>query len=108
LSYIYGDESNESFTVEGVPDASGEVHIDKDSGMAIIICGDAFIDISLNPRADLNGNLKGNLINLATSMTPWVCNGEPIPGLDIPLSPAKPRPEATTDIPTPQPAPEED
>ena len=106
MSDLYGDESNEPFTVEGVPDASGEVHIDKDSGIAIIICGDAFIDVSLNPRAALSGDLKGNLINLATSMTPWVCNGEVIPGLDIPLSPAKPRPETTT--PTPQPTPDED
>ena len=106
MSNLYGDESNEPFTVEGVPDASGEVHIDKDSGIAIIICGDAFIDVSLDPYTARNGDLKGNVINLATSMTPWVCNGEVIPGLDIPLSPAKPRPETTT--PTPQPTPDED
>lgn len=113
-SYMYGDGSNEPFTVEGVPDANGEVHIDKDSGLAIIVCGDAYINVFLNPRASLNGDLRGNLINLATSMTPWACNGEPIPDLDVPLSPAKPRPEPTTDTTTdtdtstPQPAPEED
>ena len=113
-SYIYGDGSNESFTVEGVPDANGEVHIDKDSGLAIIVCGDAYINVFLDPYGALNGDLRGNLINLATSMTPWACNGEPIPDLDVPLSPAKPSPEPTTDPTTdtetsaPQPAPEED
>ena len=95
-SYMYGDGSNEPFTVEGVPDANGEVHIDKDSGLAIIVCGDAYINVFL-----------GNLINLATSMTPWACNGEPIPDLDVPLSPAKPRPEPTTDAEDPTPAPED-
>ena len=117
-SYLYGDESNEHFTVASVPNASGEVHIDRTFGLAIIVCGDAFVNVSLNTHAIPNGDLRGNLINLATSMTPWACHGEPIPGLGVPLSPAKPSPEPTTDTTTdtdtdtdtstPQPAPEED
>ena len=59
-------------------------------------------------------NLKGNLINIATSMTPWVCNGEVIPGLGVPLSPARPDTATTAnttapaaETPTPQPTPED-
>lgn len=113
-SYLYG--GNERFTVDGVPDAVGEIHIDGSVGLAIIMCGDAFVNVSvsLNPHNTPDGNLKGNLINIATSMTPWVCNGEVIPGLGVPLSPARPDTATTAtttapaaETPTPQPTPED-
>lgn len=111
-SYLYG--GNERFTVDGVPDAVGEIHIDGSVGLAIITCGDAFVNVSvsLNPHNTPDGNLKGNLINIATSMTPWVCNGEVIPGLGVPLSPARSdtattAPAPAVETPTPQPTPED-
>lgn len=111
-SPIYGLRGREPFVVDGVPDAVGELHISKDSGLAIITCGDAFVNVSLNPRNIPDGDLKGNLINIATSMTPWVCNGEVIPRLGVPLSPARPdttttAPAPAVETPTPQPTPED-
>jgi hypothetical protein len=99
-----------------VPEAVGEIHIDGSVGLAIITCGDAFVNVSvsLNPHNTPDGNLKGNLINIAISMTPWVCNGEVIPGLGVPLSPARPdtatiapATASASETPTPQPAPED-
>ena len=117
-SYLYG--GNERFAVDGVPEAVGEIHIDDSIGLAIITCGDAFVNVSvsLNPHNTPDGDLKGNLINIAISMTPWVCNGEVIPGLGVPLSPARPDTATTapatapatasaSEAPTPQPAPED-
>lgn len=107
-SYLYG--GNERFTVDGVPDAVGEIHIDGSVGLAIIMCGDAFVNVSFDPYLIPDGDLKGNLINIAISMTPWVCNGEVIPGLGVPLSPARSDTATTApaaETPTPQPTPED-
>ena len=107
-TYLYG--GNERFTVDGVADAVGEIHIDDSIGLAIITCGDAFVNVSFDPYSIPDGDLKGNLINIAISMTPWVCNGEVIPGLGVPLSPARPDTATTApaaETPTPQPTPED-
>ena len=109
-TYLYG--GNERFTVDGVPEAVGEIHIDGSVGLAIITCGDAFGNVSFDPYSIPDGDLKGNLINIAISMTPWVCNGEVIPGLGVPLSLARPdtattAPAPAVETPTPQPAPED-
>ena len=111
-TYLYG--GNERFTVDGVPEAVGEIHIDGSVGLAIITCGDAFVNVSFDPYSIPDGDLKGNLINIAISMTPWVCNGEVIPGLGVPLSPARPdtatiapATASASETPTPQPAPED-
>ncbi|WP_126412110.1 hypothetical protein [Actinomyces slackii] len=97
LSGMYhADEYEESFPVPDVPGATGEVRTSKEGGgAAVIACGDAFIATSISPKGKMRGDLKGNLVNLALSITPWACNGEPIPGLNTPLAPATTDPTET-------------
>ncbi len=86
-----GSLSKDVFPVPGVEGAKGEVLLEKaGGGSSIVTCGDSFILITFFPVPQLNGDLNVNLRNLALSMVPWVCKGEPVPGLGAPLSPAFP------------------
>lgn len=78
-----------TFPVSGVEGAKGEVILGDDGGgSSIITCGNSFILVSFYPWQELGDNLEVNLRNLALSMVPWVCQGEPVPGLGSPLIPA--------------------
>ena len=91
---------SESFTVPGIEGATGDIRMmsDGQGGSSLITCGDAFILVRMySHRAPMRGDLKENVKNLALSMTPWACNGETIPGLGMPLSPAAPTDQAPTD-----------
>lgn len=96
---------SESFTVPGIEGATGDIRMmsDGQGGSSLITCGDAFILVRMySHRAPMRGDLKENVKNLALSMTPWACNGETIPGLGMPLSPAAPTNQAPTDSQPPE------
>ncbi|MDO5064523.1 MAG: hypothetical protein Q4E00_05995 [Actinomyces bowdenii] len=102
----YTDRVVGEFSVPGVPEATGEVRMtESGGGGAAIECGDAFVVASLDPNKKMIGDMRSNLINLVTSMAPWVCNGEPIPDIDVPLATRNPSPSPTTE--TPEALPEE-
>lgn len=102
----YTDRVVGEFSVPGVPEATGEVRMtESGGGGAAIECGDAFAVASVHPDKEMVGDMRSNLINLVTSMAPWVCNGEPIPDIDVPLATRNPSPSPTTE--TPEALPEE-
>ncbi len=87
-AYRASQPSN-TFPVAGVVGAKGEVILGDDGGgSSIITCGNSFILVSFYPWQELGDNLDVNLRNLALSMVPWVCQGEPVPGLGADLTPA--------------------
>ena len=90
LSSAYrASQPNDTFPVVGVVGAKGEVFLGDDGGgSSIITCGNSFILVSFYPWQELGGDLDVNLRNLALSMVPWVCQGEPVPGLGVDLTPA--------------------
>ena len=79
----------------------GELQLASEGGGTVLYnCGDRYhyIMVSVMPRSGMKGNLKANLINLTSSMVPWMCQGHPIPGLGAPMDAAPPNP---TGAPTP-------
>jgi len=90
LSSAYqASQPSDTFPVAGVAGAKGEVFLGDDGGgSSIITCGNSFILVSFYPWQELGGDLDVNLRNLALSMVPWVCQGEPVPGLGSELTPA--------------------
>ena len=100
LSKAYrASQPSSTFPVAGVVGAKGEVFLGDDGGgSSIITCGNSFILVSFYPWQELGDNLDVNLRNLALSMVPWVCQGEPVPGLGADLTPAFPNgtPTAST------------
>ena len=92
LSKAYrASQPSSTFPVAGVVGAKGEVILGDDGGgSSIITCGNSFILVSFYPWQELGDNLDVNLRNLALSMVPWVCQGEPVPGLGADLTPAFP------------------
>lgn len=92
LSRLPHGRSSEAFDVPGVEGATGEFRIPDEEGgpSALITCGDSFVLLAFSNQTPLNGDVKAGIINLAVSMTPWACNGRPIPGRDVPLAPAPP------------------
>lgn len=98
----YRGPGSESFTVPGIEGATGDIRITPGSqgASSLITCGDAFILVRISPTPpSMRGDLKENVRNLALSMTPWACNGETIPGLGMPLSPAAPAKPSTEQAP---------
>ena len=87
------------FSVVG-DDGFGELKLADDGGTALYNCGDRYhyVMVSVLPRSGMRGDLRTNLIGLASSMIPWVCQEEQIPGLGIPMDTAPPNP---TGAPTP-------
>lgn len=87
------------FSVVG-DDGFGELKLADDGGTALYNCGDRYhyVMVSVLPRSGMRGDLRTNLISLASSMIPWVCQKESIPGLGIPMDTAPPNP---TGAPTP-------
>ena len=84
-----------TFSVAGVVGAKGEVFLGDEGRGALITYGNSFILASFYPWQELGDNLDVNLRNLALSMVPWVCQGEPVPDLGADLTPAFPDGTAT-------------
>lgn len=77
----YRGSKEEAFTIDGVQ-GEGVAALTNDGGGAVsFTCGDYFVVTSLFAYRDTNRDVRTNLIHLAASMTPWVCQGEPIPGM---------------------------
>lgn len=95
----------DTFTVEGIG-GTGTVYTSTEGGgAASFTCEDNYhyVTVSIYPGTGMRGDLKGNLINLATSMTPWACQGQTAPGLPAPIDEIPwPIPNPT---PTTQPTP---
>lgn len=85
-SRYYEGEIVEHFHNDG---GSGEIRYSEEQGggAAMLTCsGDQYyVIVSVYPRSSMKGDLKNNLINLTESMTPWVCGGQNVPGLSVPL-----------------------
>ena len=85
-SRYYEGETVEHFHNDS---GAGEIRYSEEQGggAAMLTCsgGQYYVMVSVYPRSSMKGDLKNNLINLAQSMTPWVCDGQNIPGLSVPL-----------------------
>lgn len=77
----YRGSKEEPFRVEGVEGEGIITLTDNGGGAASFTCGDHYVVTSIAVGHDIVGDVRTNLINLATSMTPWVCQDQPIPGL---------------------------
>lgn len=77
----YRGSQEEPFSVEGVEGEGIITLTDNGGGAASFTCGDYYVVTSVFVGHDIVGDVRTNLINLATSMTPWVCQDQPIPGL---------------------------
>ncbi|VEG27897.1 Uncharacterised protein [Actinomyces howellii] len=94
----YDAPIEDTFTVEGIG-GTGTVYTSTEGGgAASFTCEDNYhyVTVSVYPGTGMRGDLKANLINLATSMTPWVCQGHTAPGLPAPIGQAQwPHPTPT-------------
>ncbi|BDA64493.1 hypothetical protein MANAM107_13270 [Actinomyces capricornis] len=77
----YRGSKEEPFSVEGVEGEGIITLTDNGGGAASFTCGDYYVVTSVFGNSNTVGDVRTNLINLATSMTPWVCQDQPIPGL---------------------------
>ena len=97
----YDAPIEDTFTVEGIG-GTGTVYTSTEGGgAASFTCEDDYhyVTVSVYPGTGMRGDLKANLINLTTSMTPWVCQGHTAPGLPAPIG------QAQWPHPTPTPTP---
>ncbi|CAM2762525.1 hypothetical protein ACSL103130_01705 [Actinomyces slackii] len=92
----YQAPNRENFSVPGV-EGEGTVDTAKEGGgVAVFQCDGHYVLVSIYPRQEVQGDLKSNMVNLATSMTPWVCGGETIPGRQETLEELeRPKPQST-------------
>ena len=99
----YDAPIKDSFTIEGIG-GTGTVYTSTEGGgAASFTCEDNYhyVTVSVYPGTGMRGDLKANLINLATSMTPWACQGHTAPGLPAPIGQAQWSHPAPTPTPTP-------
>ncbi|CAM2750647.1 hypothetical protein ACSL103130_01025 [Actinomyces slackii] len=93
-------------------DGSGDQAYGVRYGSTVFICGDHYLALSIDHAPAMQGDLKGNLVNLTQSALPWLCQDQPIPGLDQTMEDIRPpyahdTPQPST-TPTDTPDPEHD
>lgn len=112
--HAYRGSKEEPFTVVGVEGEGIITLTNNGGGAASFTCGDHYVVTSVFVGHDIVGDVRTNLINLATSMTPWVCQGQPIPGFpgntsttltDLTTTPNSPTPTDSAATTTSSPSP---
>ena len=118
IGYIYRDRdpwddpwislgnTHSTFSFPDV-DGFGEARIDTGPnahyGTTVFTCEDHYLVLTVGEFSLTRGDVRTNLINLTQSALPWLCQDQPIPGLDQTMEQARP-PWATT-APTEQATP---
>ena len=91
---------------EGTGEAKVDTGVTRDPPLyasTLFICGDHYLLLSVNDMRELHSDIRTDLVNLTQSALPWLCQDQPIPGLDQTMEQARP-PWATT-APTEQATP---
>ncbi|VEG28932.1 Uncharacterised protein [Actinomyces howellii] len=72
-----------TFVFESVENGHGEAHFDRSgtSGTTVFTCGNHFFLAAVYNDGLVRGAVRPNLVNLTESVLPWLCGGEPMPGL---------------------------
>lgn len=81
---IVSDADDESsFAFEGI-DGSGirMVNDGGKEGYSVFVCGDHYFKTEVLDLGAMNGDLNANLENLTFIAVPWLCQNQPVPGLD--------------------------
>ncbi|WP_261799062.1 hypothetical protein [Actinomyces ruminicola] len=96
-----------SFTFDGV-EGQGEAHTsspgtETNYGNTIFTCGDHYLALSIDNASVMAGHMRENLIALTQSALPWLCQNQPIPGLDKTMEQARPYYAYPTPLPSPTP-----
>ena len=77
-----GERSRFSFDgVEGEGEALIGVDPERRSGTTVYTCGNNFLLLTVMGSYEIRGSVRENLVNLTESVLPWLCQGEPVPGL---------------------------
>ncbi|WP_240038299.1 hypothetical protein [Actinomyces procaprae] len=115
--YIYDDRDpwyflasgreESTFTFDGI-DGEGEAHTSSpgaeyDYGSTVFTCGDHYLAMSIDNASAMAGDMRENLIALTQSALPWLCQNQPIPGLDKTMEQARPYYAYPTPLPSPTP-----
>lgn len=105
-SLAWGPEAS-SFTFDGI-DGEGEAHTsspgaETDYGSTVFTCGDHYLALRIDHASVMAGDMRENLIALTQSALPWLCQDQPIPGLDKTMEEARPYYAYPTPLPSPTP-----
>ncbi|WP_237564312.1 hypothetical protein [Actinomyces sp. 432] len=105
-SLAWGPEVS-SFTFEGI-DGEGEARTsspgaETDYGSTAFTCGDHYLALRIDHASVMAGDMRENLIALTQSALPWLCQNQPIPGLDKTMEQARPYYAYPTPLPSPTP-----
>lgn len=90
--------------VDGFGEARIDTGPDAHYGTTVFTCEDHYLVLTVGEFSLTRGDVRTNLINLTQSALPWLCQDQPIPGLDQTMEQARPPPWATT-APTEQATP---
>ena len=107
-----GGDTVTTFSFPGVQ-GSGTAKVDTGKtrqeplyATTIFVCDDRYLMLAIHDMRVVAGDTRQNLINLTQSALPWLCQGEPIPGLDgRTMDDYRPAEATTTPTPTTSPTP---
>lgn len=82
-----------SFSLTGV-DGKGRAMLDTGAnaryGSTAFTCGDHYLRLSVLDVSAMSGDMRQNLLNLTAASVPWLCRGQPIPGLGSTMEEIRP------------------
>lgn len=107
-----GGDTVTTFSFPGVQ-GSGTAKVDTGKtrqeplyATTVFVCDDRYLMLAIGDMRVVAGDTRQNLINLTQSALPWLCQGEPIPGLDgRTMDDYRPAEATTTPTPTTSPTP---
>lgn len=107
-----GGDTVTTFSFPGVQ-GSGTAKVDTGKtrqeplyATTVFVCDDRYLMLAIHDMRVVAGDTRQNLINLTQSALPWLCQGEPIPGLDgRTMDDYRPAEATTTPTPTTSPTP---
>ncbi len=72
-----------TFVFEDVENGHGDSRMSRsgDSGTTVFTCGNHYFLAAVYNDGLVRGAVRPNLVNLTESVLPWLCGGEPMPGL---------------------------
>ncbi|WP_244542570.1 hypothetical protein [Actinomyces glycerinitolerans] len=105
--FLASGREESTFTFDGI-DGQGEARTSSpgaeyDYGSTVFTCGDHYLALTINHGSLMAGDMRENLIALTQSALPWLCQDQPIPGLDKTMEQARPYYAYPTPLPSPTP-----
>ena len=84
VPFVARAPTSSEFSFENV-DGVGEAQIysgePRTYGTTAFICGDHYLVMTVRDAKYMKGDLRSNLISMTEVSLPWLCQGQPVPGL---------------------------